>query len=51
MISRGEMALIVAQVAISSHLLSSELYSEIILVIILTTVISPILLKYVLVKW
>ncbi|WP_429971462.1 cation:proton antiporter [Fructilactobacillus sp. Tb1] len=51
MVSRGEMALIVAQVAISSHLLSTSLYSEIILVIILSTIISPILLKFVLVKW
>ncbi|USS90703.1 cation:proton antiporter [Fructilactobacillus carniphilus] len=46
MVSRGEMALIVAQVGLSSHLLSNHLYSEIIFVIILTTILSPIMLKW-----
>ncbi|USS85700.1 cation:proton antiporter [Fructilactobacillus myrtifloralis] len=46
MVSRGEMALIVAQVGLSSHLLSNHLYSEIIFVVILTTILSPIMLKW-----
>lgn len=46
MVSRGEMALIIAQIGLSSHLVSASLYSEIILVVILTTVLSPIMLKW-----
>ncbi|WP_413627448.1 cation:proton antiporter [Fructilactobacillus vespulae] len=45
MVSRGEMALIVTQVAISNSLISKSLYSELVLAIILTTIISPIMLK------
>lgn len=46
MISRGEMALITAQIGFSAHLLSSTYYSDIILVIILATVIAPFVLKH-----
>lgn len=46
MVSRGEMALIIAQVGYSAHLLSQEYYSAIIFVIILTTVIAPLILKH-----
>ncbi|GAW98503.1 Na+/H+ antiporter [Secundilactobacillus mixtipabuli] len=46
MVSRGEMALIVAQTGFSAHLLSSEYYSGVIIVIILTTIIAPFMLKY-----
>lgn len=45
MISRGEMALITAQIGFSAHLLASEYYSDIILVIILVTIIAPFMLK------
>lgn len=45
MISRGEMALITAQIGFSAHLLSSDYYSDIILVIILVTMIAPFMLK------
>lgn len=45
MISRGEMALIVLQVGFASHLVSKEIYSSLILVIILTTLIAPFLIK------
>lgn len=45
MISRGEMALITAQIGFSAHLLSSEYYSDVILVIILVTIIAPFMLK------
>lgn len=46
MISRGEMALIIAQIGLAAGLLGRELYSEIIIVIVLTTIAAPILLKY-----
>lgn len=46
MISRGEMALITAQIGFSANLLSANYYSAIILVIILATVIAPFSLKW-----
>ncbi len=46
MISRGEMALITAQIGFSAHLLRSAYYSDIILVIILVTLIAPFMLKH-----
>ena len=46
MISRGEVALIVAQIGISNHLFPEDIYSSLILVIILTTVISPFVLNH-----
>ncbi|GAX04846.1 Na+/H+ antiporter [Secundilactobacillus pentosiphilus] len=46
MVSRGEMALIIAQIGYQSKLLAPELYSELIVVIILSTVIAPLLLKH-----
>lgn len=45
MISRGEMALIIAQIGISSNLISRDIYSVIIMTIVLSTIISPILIK------
>lgn len=45
MVSRGEMALVVAQIGLNKHLLSASIYSAVIGVIILTTVIAPILIK------
>lgn len=46
MISRGEVALIVAQIGIINHLFPEDIYSSLILVIIVTTVISPFILNY-----
>ncbi|WP_129045529.1 cation:proton antiporter [Companilactobacillus metriopterae] len=45
MISRGEMALIIAQIGFEVRLLSEEYYSAIIISIILITVLSPFFLK------
>ena len=45
MVSRGEMALIIAQVGYSAKLLTSQYYSGVIIVIILTTIIAPFMLK------
>lgn len=46
MVSRGEVALIVAQIGITHHLFPKDIYSSLILVIILTTVLSPIMLNH-----
>ncbi|WP_179394395.1 cation:proton antiporter [Lacticaseibacillus absianus] len=45
MVSRGEMALIVAQIGFDAQLLHRDFYSSVILVIILTTLIAPFMLK------
>ncbi|KRN79706.1 cation:proton antiporter [Ligilactobacillus acidipiscis] len=45
MVSRGEMALIIAQLGIQSHLLSTDRYSAVIGAIIITTLITPFLLR------
>lgn len=45
MVSRGEMALIIAQLGIQSHLLSTDRYSAVIGAIIITTLIAPFLLR------
>lgn len=47
MISRGEVALIVAQKGAQVGLLSEKLFSPIVVVVIVTTLITPILLKVV----
>lgn len=45
MVSRGEMALIIAQIGLKRHLLSAANFSIIVGVIIMTTIIAPELLK------
>jgi Kef-type K+ transport system membrane component KefB len=47
MVSRGEVALIVAQKGVQSNLLSTTMFAPIILVVIVTTLITPVLLKIV----
>lgn len=46
MVSRGEMALIIAQIGYRAQLLSAEYYSAIITAIIVTTLLAPLLLKH-----
>jgi len=46
MISRGEMALITAQIGFEAHLLSEMYYTDVIIVIVLATVIAPFMLKH-----
>ncbi|MCI1985823.1 MAG: cation:proton antiporter [Lactobacillus sp.] len=46
MVSRGEMALIVAQIGYQAHLLGRQDYSVMIAVIIITTLLAPFLLKH-----
>ena len=45
MISRGEVGLIVAGVGVSSGVLSSDVYTAIIIMVAVTTVITPVWLK------
>ena len=47
MISRGEVALIVAQKGLSTNLISQTIFPAIIFVVVLTTLVAPILLKVV----
>ena len=46
MVSRGEMALVVAQMGLTNHLLAPAAYSTVIGAIIMTTIVSPFLLKW-----
>lgn len=50
MISRGEVGLIIAEIGFKNQLISAEYYSTIIAVIIITTIITPILLRMVIKK-
>ncbi|KXT60757.1 cation:proton antiporter [Lactococcus sp. DD01] len=45
MVSRGEMALIIAQIGLASQVINSDIYSELVIVIILSTLIAPFLIK------
>ncbi|MBS9334769.1 cation:proton antiporter [Fructobacillus sp. M1-13] len=45
MVSRGEMALVIADLALASGLLKSDIYAAMVLVILLTTIFTPIVLK------
>lgn len=47
MISRGEVALIVANIGVSMKLMSDKYFAPVILVVIVTTLVTPILLKLV----
>ena len=47
MISRGEVALIVANKGISTGLMKAEFFGPIVIVVIVTTIVTPILLKLV----
>ncbi len=46
MVSRGEVAIITANIGLSQHVISQEVFLPTILVVLLTTLITPILLKY-----
>lgn len=46
MVSRGEMALIVAQIGLASAVITDEVYSELVIVIILVIIIALFLIKW-----
>ena len=45
MVSRGEIGLIVAGVGVTSGVLSTDIYTSIIIMVAVTTIITPIWLK------
>lgn len=45
MISRGEMALVIIQIGISSHIISNDTSAEFIVTVIVSTVLAPIIMK------
>lgn len=45
MISRGEVAIITANIGLQNHIISQEIFVPTIIVVILTTVVTPVLLK------
>lgn len=47
MISRGEVAIITANIGMQNHIISEEIYIPTLIVVILTTIITPALLKIV----
>jgi Kef-type K+ transport system membrane component KefB len=46
MISRGEVALIVASMGLASNLVTQDLYATIIVVVIVTTIVTPPMMKF-----
>jgi len=50
MISRGEVALIIAVIGLESKLLAPQYFTSVVLVVILTTLVTPLLLKFVFVN-
>ncbi|MGH2524656.1 MAG: cation:proton antiporter, partial [Anaerolineales bacterium] len=46
MISRGEVGLIVASVGLSEGLIDEVVFAEIVLVVLVTTVLTPLLLRW-----
>ena len=48
MVSRGEVALIIAANGLTANLLAKENFTAIVIVVILTTIITPPLLKFIL---
>ena len=47
MISRGEVGLIVASIGVREGLISQEVFTVVVVLILLTTLITPLLLRYV----
>ena len=45
MVSRGEVALIVASMGVASNLVAQELYATMIVVVIVTTIVTPPMMK------
>ena len=47
MISRGEVALIVADKGLSMGLMDKDLFAPIVIVVVVTTIVAPVILKFV----
>ncbi|MED1467811.1 cation:proton antiporter [Bacillus salipaludis] len=46
MVSRGEVALIIASIGLEAKLINQELFSVLIVVVLITTIITPIMMKW-----
>jgi len=46
MISRGEVAIITANIGLQTHIISEEVFIPTLIVVLLTTIVTPILLKF-----
>lgn len=46
MVGRGEVGLILATQGLQSNIISEEYYTSIILIVISTTILTPIMLRY-----
>lgn len=46
MVSRGEVALIIAAIGLESNLLSQEMFAVIVVVVLITTIVTPPLMKF-----
>jgi Kef-type K+ transport system membrane component KefB len=46
MVSRGEVALIIATIGLETKLISQELFAVLVIVVLVTTIITPPLMKY-----
>ena len=45
MVSRGEMALVVAQIGLSANLIAKNIFGDMVIVIIVSTIIAPLILR------
>lgn len=45
MVSRGEMALVVAQIGLSANLIAKNIFGDMVIVIIVSTIIAPLMLR------
>ena len=45
MVSRGEMALVIAQIGATGHILSNQVFGEMVIVIIASTIIAPLMMR------
>lgn len=45
MVSRGEMALVVAQIGLSANLIAKDIFGDMVIVIIVSTIIAPLMLR------
>ena len=50
MISRGEVALITAGLGLQAHVLSETLFSATVIIVLVTTLVTPVLLRLVLIR-
>lgn len=50
MVSRGEMALVVANVALASHVINTNHYTAMVVVTVITTILAPFILKFFIVR-